>query len=127
MCQQNEHLCVDGGSDGSDYDIEPEQASGSAPEERVGEEGETNSEPLPVITMGSFARYTQLTSVEVLGLLISATVGGPYFSVHGRDTVRPPQVSRYKCASAMFAGAVSGGLVRLLPVRPKQSTLSQRR
>ena len=84
MCQQNEHLCVDGGSDDNDYDIEPERASGSAPEERVGEEGETNSEPLPVLTMGPFARYTQLTSVEVLGLLIFATVGGPYFSICAR-------------------------------------------
>ena len=83
MCQQNEH-CVDDGLDDSDYDIRLEQASGSAPEERVGEQGETKLEPLPVLTMGSFARYTQCASVEVLGLLISATVGDPYFSIYAR-------------------------------------------
>ena len=84
VCQENDRPDAQDGSEDSDHEIESEQASGSAPEERVDKAEETKPETLPVLTVGSFARYAQHTLVKGLQLLSSATAGDLCSSICAR-------------------------------------------
>ena len=60
--REDECLDVDGGSGDSDWESSLEQASESAPEEQVDGKSESEQESLPVLTIGSFARYVQYST-----------------------------------------------------------------
>ena len=57
MHREGESLNADEGSDDSDYESSPEQTSDSTPEAQDKEQKGTEPESLPVLTIGSFARY----------------------------------------------------------------------
>jgi len=59
LSREDECLDADSGTEDSDYESDPEQASESAPEEDVDGQRELERESLPVLTIGSFARYAQ--------------------------------------------------------------------
>jgi hypothetical protein len=67
--QRDEHPKPD-----SDCESGPEQANGSAPEEQVYGKGELERESVPILTVGSFARYAQhpvLVELELLNLSVA--------------------------------------------------------
>jgi len=59
LSREDECLDADSGTEDSDCESDPEQASESAPEEDVDGQRESERESLPVLTIGSFARYAQ--------------------------------------------------------------------
>ena len=81
LIKEGEGLETGDESDDSDYEMESEQAIGSAPEKRVDEMEETEPESLPVFTVGSYARHAQHTSGVSLELITLSAAGNPYFSI----------------------------------------------
>ena len=84
--REDEYLDVDGGSEDSDCESSLEQAGESAPEEQVGGIGKRKSEreSLPVLTIGSFARYAQHPAFAELELLTLSAAGDRCSSICGR-------------------------------------------
>jgi len=66
LFRENECLDADSETD-SDCESSPEQANESALEEQVDGKRESEREPLPVLTIGSFARYAQHHVLVELG------------------------------------------------------------
>jgi len=65
--REDECLDADSGTEGSDFEGGLEQASESALEEDVDGKRESERESLPVLTIGSFARYVQHSMLVELG------------------------------------------------------------
>ena len=91
--REDERLSADSGTEGSDCGGGPEQASESALEEDVDGKRESERESLPVLTIGSFARYARhsmLVELEVLTLSVagdrcSSICARTRYSLHRSD------------------------------------------
>jgi len=81
-----EDECLDGdsGTEGSDFEDGLEQASEFALEEDVDGKRELERESLPVLTIGSFARYVQHFVLVELEVLTVSVAGDRCFSTCAR-------------------------------------------
>ena len=118
---------ADGGSGDSDYESSLGQFSESAPEDQADGKSEPEQESLPVLTIGSFARYAQppvlveleLLTVSVAGDRCSSICTRTRYSLH-RSNLKVPMCVRnmYKSRRRQTS---------LLPVHLKQSIPSHPR
>ena len=74
VTKEGEYPNVGDEAEDSDYEIESEQPDGSAPGEQ-GDEEETEPGSLPVLTIGSVARYVRHTTIVMLEPLTRLTAG----------------------------------------------------
>ena len=72
------------GTEESDCEDTPESADASSPEAQVNEEEVKGAESLPVLTLGSFARYARKSIARGLRFLTFSTAGDPCFSTCAR-------------------------------------------
>jgi len=126
--REDEFLDADGGSGDSDYESDLEQASGSAPEEQVDGIGKRKSEreSLPVLTIGSFARYAQhpaFVGLELLNLLVAGD-RCPSICARTRYILHRSNLKAPMCVSNMCKGKRRW---TSLSVHPKQSIASHPR
>ena len=120
--REDESLDVDGGSEDSDYENGLEQASESTPEEKSDGKGKSESEQesLPVLTIGSFARYAQRHVLVELELnLLVAGDRCPTICAQTRYILHHPNLKAPMCVSNTCKG--KRRRTSLLPVHPKQS------
>ena len=82
MHREGEDLNPGGGSEDSDYESSSEQASGHASQVQDDKKEEVEPEPLPLLIMGSFARYACRRLQGRVSNFITA--GDPYFSICAR-------------------------------------------
>ena len=80
--REDECLDADSGTEDSDCESGPEQVNESAPEEDLDGKRESERESLPVLAIGSFARYVQHSMlVELEVLTVSVLAGDRCFSI----------------------------------------------
>lgn len=72
------------GTEDSDCEGTPDSADASSPEAQVDEEEEKGAASIPVLILGSFARYARKLIATGLRFLTFATAGDPCFSTCAR-------------------------------------------
>ena len=82
--REDECLDADGGSGDSSCESGMEQASESTPGEQVDGKRESERESLPVLTVGSFARYAQHSTLAGLEFLTLSVAGDRCSSIYAR-------------------------------------------